>query len=219
MNTRKAPLGMTTLAFAGLLVAACSDTSATEGDLDAESDAGTRTQKRSTSAAADAAAPLEAATDAGTSTTTADPDAGSGDDAAQEEATPCGTTGASVYAFVDGAGTYYYATSPETPSGFSPGGLAFKLAPERSSFPRVPLYLLRSGRYADYLISKLATEGAADGYETIAQLGSVYETELPGTVPHTRYYQVEPRLRHRVSIDGPVSGWDPEPPRGYVCPR
>ena len=134
--------------------------------------------------------------------------------------TPCSAAGPGVHAFVDATAAWRYATSATSPgTTFSSRGLAFRLAPTLTAEPHATLYLLASAKHADFLLSTVDTEGAADGYVSLGALGNVYLTQLPGTVPLTRYYQVTPRLRHLVSIDGPVAGWDPEAPRGYVCPR
>jgi hypothetical protein len=235
----RSTVGLVLLAAAGAfgtLAVACSASTPSPGVDDsgsASADRGTSdTKKKNPSGSSTGSTDTGTAT--GTSATSTsvltgatDVDAGALDAAAEAEVppppppppAPCGPAGAGVFASVDATGAWRYATSGDVAPGFSSRGLAFRLAPEGTAEAHATLYLSKSEKYADYLVTTVPSEGAADGYGPIAALGTVYLQELPGTVPLTRYYQTSPALRHLVSIDGAIGGWDPEPPRGYVCPR
>lgn len=233
-SSRRSSLALLVVACAGVTVPAtigCSSSSPAGSD-DIITDDSSVPKKRAASPSSSGTSQSGPETSAPSTTTpvspATDPDAGVADadttpappaPPAPPAATPCGPAGAGVFASVDASSAWRYSTSSDVAPGFASRGLAFRLAPADTAEPHATLYLLRSDKYADYLVTTVPSEGSGDGYGPIAVLGTVYLTELPGTVPLTRYYQTSPALRHQVSIDGPVGGWDPEPPRGYVCPR
>jgi len=168
----------------------------------------------------DTAMPASASVDADAGV---DPDAGATPDAATPPPPPpplpCSAPGPGVYASVNASSAWRYSTTLEVADGFESRGLAFRLAPDATAEAHATLYLSKSEQVGDFLVTTVPSEGAAAGYGPLAVIGTVYLQPLEGTVPLTRYYQTSPALRHQVSIDGQPGGWDPEPPRGYVCPR
>jgi hypothetical protein len=184
-------------------------------------DSSSNTAGSSTAGSNDSASPTSATVDADAGV---DPDAGAAPDAATPTPAPppplpCSAPGAGVYASVDASSAWRYSTTLEVADGFQARGLAFRLAPDATAEAHATLYLSKSEQFGDYLVTTVPSEGAAAGYGPLAVIGTVYLQPLEGTVPLTRYYQTSPALRHQVSVDGQPGGWDPEPPRGYVCPR